>query len=241
MRKLLLSALLLSAFTWPALAETIETRRARGDDVIATLNQGQPQPALEALRRDFPALANAVTDYALGDIWSRPGLDARTRQLATVAAFAATGNRAQMKVHAAYALNIGVTPEELKEIVYLTTVHAGFPRAIDAAVTLSELFAERRTLAGAAMAQPASQTQEDRPVADQRFVGMWVTQDGYIRHELLPNGRYDEARGNRKSAYQGRHTITGNHIDYVDDTGFTADGDFVDGVLHHGGMIFRRE
>ena len=39
----------------------------------------------------------------------------------------------------------------------------------------------------------------------------------------------------------GRYTITGNHIDYVDDTGFTADGDFVDGVLHHGGMIFRRE
>jgi len=34
-------------------------------------------------------------------------------------------------------------------------------------------------------------------------------------------------------AYQGRYTISGNHIDYVDDTGFTADGDFVDGVLHH--------
>lgn len=143
MKPLLLSVLLVASAV-PALAETTETRRTRGDGVIATLNQGQPQPALEALRRDFPALASAITDYALGDIWSRPGLDARTRQLATVAAFAATGNRAQMKVHAAYALNIGVAPEELKEIVYLTTVHAGFPRAIDAAATLSELFAERR-------------------------------------------------------------------------------------------------
>jgi hypothetical protein len=78
-------------------------------------------------------------------------------------------------------------------------------------------------------------------MATHAFVGMWVTADGYIRHELLPNGRYDEARGSKRSAYQGRYVITGNHIDYVDDTGFTADGDFVDGVLCHAGMILRRE
>ncbi len=73
------------------------------------------------------------------------------------------------------------------------------------------------------------------------YAGMWVTADGYIRHELLPNGRYDEARGNRKSAYQGSYTIEGNHIEYVDDTGFTADGDFVDGVLYHAGMVLYLE
>ena len=73
------------------------------------------------------------------------------------------------------------------------------------------------------------------------YVGMWVTSDGYIRHELLANGRYDEARGNRKSAYQGSYTVKGNHIEYVDDTGFTADGDFVDGVLYHAGMVLYRE
>jgi hypothetical protein len=73
------------------------------------------------------------------------------------------------------------------------------------------------------------------------YVGMWVTNDGYIRHELLTNNRYCEARGNRKSAYQGSYTITGNHIDYVDDTGFTADGDFRNGILYHAGMILYRE
>lgn len=73
------------------------------------------------------------------------------------------------------------------------------------------------------------------------YLGMWVTGDGRIRQELLPNGRYDEARGNRQSAYQGRYVVTGNHIDYWDDTGFTADGTFVDNdTLHHGGMIFYR-
>ncbi|MEI4483905.1 MULTISPECIES: Atu4866 domain-containing protein [unclassified Phyllobacterium] len=74
------------------------------------------------------------------------------------------------------------------------------------------------------------------------YVGMWVTDDGRVRHELLPNNRYDEARGNRESAYQGRYEVTGNHIEYWDDTGFTADGDFVDeNTLHHGGMILRRK
>lgn len=72
------------------------------------------------------------------------------------------------------------------------------------------------------------------------YVGTWITADGFVRHELLPNGRYDEARGERTSAYRGRYELSGNHIDYVDDTGFTADGDFIDGVLHHGGMILRR-
>jgi hypothetical protein len=74
------------------------------------------------------------------------------------------------------------------------------------------------------------------------YVGMWVTGDGRIRQELLANGRYNEARGQRRSAYQGRYEVKGNRIDYWDDTGFTADGVFVDdNTLHHGGMIFFRE
>jgi hypothetical protein len=73
------------------------------------------------------------------------------------------------------------------------------------------------------------------------YVGMWVTADNHVRHNLLPNGRYDEARGNRESAYRGRYKVTGNYIEYWDDTGFTADGTFVDAdTLHHGGMILRR-
>ena len=84
-------------------------------------------------------------------------------------------------------------------------------------------------------------TSRPEPTQDHPYVGMWVTTDSRIRHELLPNGRYDEARGSRESAYQGRYEVRGNHIDYWDDTGFTADGTFVDAnTLHHGGMIFKR-
>ncbi len=82
---------------------------------------------------------------------------------------------------------------------------------------------------------------QEIPEAAQDYTGMWITADGVIRQELLPNGRYDEARGNRASAYTGSYSIQGNHIDYVDDTGFTADGEFQGDVLYHDGMIFYRQ
>ncbi|CAN7187452.1 carboxymuconolactone decarboxylase family protein [Bosea sp. LjRoot90] len=128
----------------PAIAESSEERRKRGEAVVRSLNNNAPQPALERMRQEFPFLADATEAYALGDVWSRTGLDSRTRQLAAVAAFAATGQTAFMKVHAGYALNIGVSEGELKEIVYLITVPAGISRAITASQALSELFAERR-------------------------------------------------------------------------------------------------
>ncbi|NYZ13713.1 Atu4866 domain-containing protein [Azospirillum sp. RWY-5-1] len=102
-------------------------------------------------------------------------------------------------------------------------------------------------LAPAVLIQPkvqAAMNTHQASAADARqnhpYVGMWVTADWHVRHNLLPNGRYDEARGDRESAYQGRYEVRGNHIDYWDDTGFTADGTFIDGVLHHGGMILHR-
>ncbi|WP_331376806.1 Atu4866 domain-containing protein [Sinorhizobium chiapasense] len=109
-----------------------------------------------------------------------------------------------------------------------------FPKhlALGPAVTL---------LATCASVSSASGEAEIHDPSPHPYVGMWVTDDGYVRHELLGNGRYDEARGTRQSAYEGRYEVFGNHIEYWDDTGFTADGDFVDeNTLHHGGMILRR-
>lgn len=83
---------------------------------------------------------------------------------------------------------------------------------------------------------------EQPPMQAHPYVGMWVTGDGRIRQALLANGRYDEARDARQSAYQGRYEVTGSTIRYWDDTGFTADGHFVtQDELHHGGMIFHRQ
>ncbi|MBJ7537273.1 Atu4866 domain-containing protein [Marinomonas sp. C1424] len=73
------------------------------------------------------------------------------------------------------------------------------------------------------------------------YVGGWNTEGNYIRHQLLPNNRYIEARGDKEAAYQGRYRVTGDYIEYWDDTGFTADGKFINGVLHHAGMILYRQ
>ncbi len=100
--------------------------------------------------------------------------------------------------------------------------------ALFGAAAIAMADAEDRTM-------PANDGQAAHP-----YVGLWVTQDNRVRHRLLPNGRYVEARGAREAAYEGRYEVTGSHIEYWDDTGFTADGDFIDGVLHHGGMILRR-
>lgn len=86
------------------------------------------------------------------------------------------------------------------------------------------------------------EAQETNLQTNHPYAGMWVTDDNRVRHELLPNGRYVEARGQRERAYEGRYEVEGTHIEYWDDTGFTADGDFVDAnTLHHGGMILRRK
>jgi 4-carboxymuconolactone decarboxylase len=122
--------------------ETTGTRQARGEEIMASL--GAPPGALDAMGREFPFLANAVSAYAIGEIFARDVLDVRTRQLALVAACAALGLGDFVKVHAGYALNAGVSEDELKEIVYLTTIPGGFPRAIMVSAALSELFAQRR-------------------------------------------------------------------------------------------------
>ncbi|MER7450364.1 Atu4866 domain-containing protein [Nocardia beijingensis] len=77
--------------------------------------------------------------------------------------------------------------------------------------------------------------------ASHPYVGMWVTADGRIRQELLASGRYEEERDGRKRAYTGRYTVTGTHLDYHDDLGFTATGDVRDGVLYHEHLVLYRE
>ena len=72
--------------------------------------------------------------------------------------------------------------------------------------------------------------------------GVWVTADGHIWQELLPEGRYVEARGERRCAYTGRYTVADSHLGHVDDTGFTATGDDIrDGVLCHEHLVLYRE
>ncbi len=68
-----------------------------------------------------------------------------------------------------------------------------------------------------------------------------MDQDDSRRQDLLPDGRYDEARGHRPSAYTGRYWIDGTRIDYLENPGFWAVGEFRDGELHHAGYRLTRQ
>lgn len=73
------------------------------------------------------------------------------------------------------------------------------------------------------------------------YTGIWVSKDGSLRQELLPGGRYDESQGCPGQNRTGNYIITGNHIDYRDDSGRLAYGYFKNGALYHIRMILYRE
>ncbi|HWO70071.1 MAG TPA: 4-carboxymuconolactone decarboxylase [Actinomycetota bacterium] len=70
-----------------------------------------------------------ITETAWGSVWSRPGLDRRTRSLLTIAILAALGRREELAMHLRASRRTGVEPEELAEALFHVAVYAGIPAA----------------------------------------------------------------------------------------------------------------
>ncbi len=70
-----------------------------------------------------------ITTYAWGEIWTRPGLDRRTRSCITLAMLAALGHEHELAMHVRAALRVGLTEEEIKEVLLQTAIYAGVPAA----------------------------------------------------------------------------------------------------------------
>ncbi|UPR54241.1 carboxymuconolactone decarboxylase family protein [Vibrio cyclitrophicus] len=104
------------------------------------------QQVIESLQDICPDLAKYTIEYPFGDIYSRPGLDLKSREIATVAALTTLGNCApQLKVHLNAALNVGCSEEEIKEVILQMSVYAGFPSALNGMFAFKEVLAERNT------------------------------------------------------------------------------------------------
>jgi 4-carboxymuconolactone decarboxylase len=98
---------------------------------------------IEGLSSVSPELGRFIVEFAYGDIMSRPGLDLRTRELATLAMLGAIGGcEPQLKVHIRGALNVGCTRTEIVETLLQLAVYAGFPRALNAMDCARQAFAE---------------------------------------------------------------------------------------------------
>jgi 4-carboxymuconolactone decarboxylase len=97
-----------------------------------------------ALADIAPDFARLLVEFPFGDIYSRPGLDLRAREIATIAALTALGNAApQLKVHIAAGLNVGLSREEIVETIMQMAVYAGFPAALNGLFAAKEVFAAR--------------------------------------------------------------------------------------------------
>jgi 4-carboxymuconolactone decarboxylase len=72
---------------------------------------------------------NFITRYAWGEIWTRPGLDTKTRSCITMTALVALGHHAELEMHVRAALRNGLTPDEIKEVLLQTAIYCGVPSA----------------------------------------------------------------------------------------------------------------
>ena len=121
-----------------------DARFERGLQRLGEVTQSDGQAVVDRLSQTSPDFARYVIEYPYGDVFSRPGLTDRDRELATVSALISMGfAKPELKVHMHGALNVGVTEDELKEVVILMSVYAGFPAAIHGIRALEEVIAER--------------------------------------------------------------------------------------------------
>ncbi|MBC7769375.1 MAG: carboxymuconolactone decarboxylase family protein [Phycisphaerales bacterium] len=114
------------------------------DAMTADKFENRFSPGLAELERDFPFLVDAALSYAIGEVWGRSEIDDKAREFAMIAALGAlgAGGYVQLRQHAAYALTFGANADELRELVYLTTVSAGFPRALNMAAEIKAVLDE---------------------------------------------------------------------------------------------------
>lgn len=131
------------------------SRYERGVERLTAVVGNAGLDVIEAMRRVAPDMARYTIEFSYGDVYSRPALDDRSRQIAAVAALAALGHcRPQLKVHINGALNVGCTPEEVVEIILQMVLYAGFPVATNALLAAQEVFEARGLLVPQREAQP---------------------------------------------------------------------------------------
>ena len=126
-----------------------ETRLERGQRALETIDGQAGQNVIDALADIAPDFATYLFEFPFGDIYSRPGLTLRDREVATIAALAAMGTaQPQLKVHIEAGLNVGISQEEITEILMQMAVYAGFPAALNGLFAAKEVFAARAQAEG---------------------------------------------------------------------------------------------
>jgi 4-carboxymuconolactone decarboxylase len=123
-------------------------RYRRGWEQLKAIDGQAGERVIASLQDIAPEFARLLIEFPFGDIYSRPGLDLKSREIAVVAALTALGNATpQLKVHINGALNVGCSEQEVVEVIMQMAVYAGFPAALNGLFAAKEVFAERQAAA----------------------------------------------------------------------------------------------
>lgn len=201
MRKTLLAATVMSlALITPSLAQT------QGANTMSRTDGLPPTLTRDDVRMVAPALERYGQETLLGKLWRRPDLSPRDRSLVTLSALIARNQTAELPIYVNLALDSGVTPRELSEVITHLAFYAGWGNAMAAVAVVKDIFAERGIgvdqlpaaspgllpLDEAAEAQRAARVRQDvGPVVPglEQFTTDVLFRDLWLRPDLAPRDR----------------------------------------------------
>ncbi|MFG2122217.1 carboxymuconolactone decarboxylase family protein [Streptomyces sp. NPDC048710] len=126
---------------------TRDERFAHGLEVLKKVDGEAGQRVVDSLADISPELGHQIVAWAFGEVYDRPGLAPRDRQLVTLGMLTALGGcEAQLDVHVNAALNVGLTAEQITEALLHSAVYCGMPKALNATFAAKKVFAERGLL-----------------------------------------------------------------------------------------------
>lgn len=124
-----------------------DERFEHGLKVLGEIDGEAGHTVIDSLADISPELGHQVVSWAFGEIYTRPGLEPRDRQLVTLGMLTALGGcEPQLEVHVGAALNVGLTPAEIVEALLHSAVYCGMPKALNATFAAKRVFAARGLL-----------------------------------------------------------------------------------------------
>jgi 4-carboxymuconolactone decarboxylase len=124
-----------------------DERFAHGLKVLGEIDGEAGHAVIDSLADVSPELGHQVVSWAFGEIYARPALAPRERQLVTLGMLTALGGcEPQLEVHVGAALNVGLSPAEIVEALLHSAVYCGMPKALNATFAAKRVFAARGLL-----------------------------------------------------------------------------------------------
>ncbi len=119
-------------------------RYERGLERMRELDSEGEKRLVENFKDIAPDFARYAIEFAFGDIFSRPGLDLKLREIVAISSLTTSGNATQqLKVHINNALNVGCSRQEITECILETVIYAGFPAVMNGMSAAKEVFDAR--------------------------------------------------------------------------------------------------